>query len=268
MWNRWSEFEDQTVGADLFPAFDGYIEFTKNNPQAPDGIFFGDHEAGRNIGYPTFELQSDEVTNEVKISSSCSGTAGLRACSGSLPRVKLYVDDQWSDQPTVFLHDGENEIGVGYYSIVNGREEWVGFDWITINYNEVTPTPTPQAPPTLISKPLTKYCEGECYAAATVTTHKGDQIILNYSGACDPEHVSSLKFEITYYVGNPYAGGNPVSQEKIINSPQVGDKVTFTGIDVNKDSDFVHILAWETCEIPGCRWCKNPVLDTYVHQYS
>lgn len=68
-----------------------------------------------------------------------SGTPRLRACSGPLPRVKLYVDGQWSDQATVFLHDGENEIGVGYYSIVDGREEWVGFDWITINYHEVTP---------------------------------------------------------------------------------------------------------------------------------
>lgn len=157
VWSRWSEFEEGTVGIDLFPAFDGYIEFKKNKPDGPNGIFFGDHIAGRNIGYPTFELNSDDVTNEIKINAGCdTGTTGQKPCSdpSRFPKVALYLDGQWSDQPTVILKEGENEIGIGYYSIVHNRQTWVGFDWITINYMNVTPTPTPTSVSVVPKTPL------------------------------------------------------------------------------------------------------------------
>ena len=154
MWDRWTEFKDQTIGINQFPAFDGYIEFNKKDPEAPGGIFFGDHAAGRNIGYPAFALNSDEVTNEISISTGCSGATQSCSAKEHLPEVKLYLDGQFSDETTVFLKDGDNIIGILYYSRVDNREVWVGFDWITINYKKITPTPTPMAQPPVPITPI------------------------------------------------------------------------------------------------------------------
>lgn len=71
--------------------------------------------------------------------------------------------------------------------------------------------------------------------------------------------MSSLKVEITLDDGQGYL----TRQEKIINYPTVGDQITFS--DINNDVEVIHIVVLATCNVPGCRYCRDdPILDTFL----
>jgi hypothetical protein len=130
--NRWSEFQNGTIGNDRFPSYTLYVNNTSGDTLTN--------------GYVSNSQDFDVVCKSANCAQYLNGTDHLQV---------IYIYDQNGNQlaragtanngvASIKLNPGQNKLGIYICGAKNGQSEYyVDFKWINVNYLSMNITPNP-----------------------------------------------------------------------------------------------------------------------------
>jgi hypothetical protein len=137
---RWDQLKAGTIGDSQFPRYN--LRIANNTVAGGSGIAFV--AGGRNT--ETVKIS----TNASKIAIYTLSAGGVANIGGIHPRV--FMGEKTVDTNYIDLLPGVNKIGVEVLAGPSGND-WLGFNWLEINYQPDDATPTPTQKPTSTPTP-------------------------------------------------------------------------------------------------------------------